>query len=190
MAVLGAHTHGSPNLNQLAPAYSAPAHILVPVSLPERERERKRGRGERVLPHRPTPEILAVHPFMQPAQLKMRQLSSVGVQKSRQCFSFCLISVVNIGSYFWTPPCCKSPIEKNNWTNSPRIDLRLIDKVIWHTNDLVSLNIALSVRSCGQTNRKHNQLPWVHLPDWGRPRAEDFQRGFVASQAHACNHNL
>ena len=114
MAVLGAHTHGSPNLNQLAPAYSAPAHILVPVSLPERERERKRGRGERVLPHRPTPEILAVHLFMQPAQLKMRQLSSVGVQKSRQCFSFCLISVVNIGSYFWTPPCCKSPIEKNN----------------------------------------------------------------------------
>ena len=114
MAVLGAHTHGSPNLNQLAPAYSAPAHILVPVSLPERERERKRGRGERVLPHRPTPEILSVHLFMQSAQLKMRQLSSVGVQKSRHCFSFCLISVVNIGSYFWTPPCCKSPIEKNN----------------------------------------------------------------------------
>ena len=122
MAVLGAPTHGSPNLNQLAAAYSPPAvHILVSVSLPERER--KRGRGERVLPHRPTPEILSVHLFMQPAQLKMRQLSSVGVQKSRQCFSFCLISVVNIGSYFSAPPCCKSPIEKNNWA---RIVLELI----------------------------------------------------------------
>ena len=120
MAVLGAYTHGSPNLNQLAPAYSPAAHILVPVSLPERERERER---ERVLPHRPTPEILSVHLFMQPAQLKMRQLSSVGVQKSRQCFSFCLISVVNIGSYFSAPPCCKSPIEKNNWA---RIALELI----------------------------------------------------------------